>query len=185
MRACLVLVALTGAALADRAPAEAILPKHRAPPPQQQQPAPVPTPVEVAALAKTRAGTWTCKGNTQNGDGSSTPLQGTLIGKLDLDNAWLQLSFTSDKLKVTIYRGYDSVAKQWTQVELQSTSAHVMSTSPGEQNGAWTWTGTQSSPSGTLQVADHEQLDGKQLKMWGEALLGGSWQKIYEVTCAQ
>ena len=139
----------------------------------------------LADHAKSRTGTWTCKGNTQNGDGSSQPWQAKLVVKLDVDNAWLQLTFTSDKSQTMRYRSYDAAAGRWTQVEMQSTSAYVEATSPGEQNGAWAWTGMLTSPSGSYQVIEHEQLDGKTLKLWGEMMLGGKWQKAYEGTCGR
>ena len=41
------------------------------------------------------------------------------------------------------------------------------------------------SPHDTLQIRDYEQLTDGQLKLWGEALLGGTWQKLYDVTCTR
>ena len=61
----------------------------------------------------------------------------------------------------------------------------MISTSTGDSGGKWTWTGTATSPQGTLQLRDFEQRDAKQLKLWGEALLGGTWQKSYEVSCQE
>jgi hypothetical protein len=155
------------------------------PPPKPivQKPAP-----EVAAFGKQYAGTWTCKGNTMRGDGSSTPLTASVSVRLDLDNAWVVTSLVekSGPLKWTEYRTYDAVAKQWSRVQLANTSGYVVSTSLGEQGGKWTWTGTARSPNGSLELRDYEQADGKDgkaIKLWGEAMLGGSWTKLYEVTC--
>ncbi len=156
-----------------------------------RRPMPVPKPVpfkppaEIAALAKTLAGTWSCKGNTSRGDGSSTPLSATVVSRLDLDNAWISTTLVErgGTLKWTEYRTYDPRASQWTRIQIANTTGHVISTSPGEQTGKWTWTGTASSPLGSLQLRDYEQKDGKSLKLWGEAQISGAWQKLYEVTC--
>jgi hypothetical protein len=74
-------------------------------------------------------------------------------------------------------------ADQWTEIQLASGSAHAIATSLGEQNGVWTWRGTAESPRGTIQTRDHEQYLGKRLELWGEALLGGSWQQPYQASC--
>ncbi len=190
MRHVLVLAVLCSAALADplrpEPPASGEPAGILAQPPASR-PAPPPTPPvapEIGKLGKQIAGTYKCKGVALRADGSSTPLTGTVTAKLDLDNAWIQTSLVEDNgIKMVEYRTYDGVAKQWTRLQMASTTAHVVSTSLGEQNGKWTWEGTATSPQGTTQLRDHEQRDGKQLELWGEALLGGSWQKQYQVTC--
>jgi len=58
-----------------------------------------------------------------------------------------------------------------------------ISSSPGEKGGKWTWTGAATSPNGTLPLRDYEQRDGAQLRLWGEAQIAGTWQKLYDVTC--
>jgi hypothetical protein len=158
------------------------------------KPPPPPTPVqtpapEIAQLGRTAAGSYRCKGVMMRPDGSSSPLQATLAIELALDKAWVQTSLTETGkpggLKFVEYRTYDPVAQQWTRIQLASSSGHVISTSLGEKSGTWTWEGTATSPNGTLQLRDYEQLSPKQIKVWGEALLGGSWQKLYEATCAR
>jgi hypothetical protein len=116
-------------------------------------------------------------------------MQASLTIKLDLDKAWIQLSLVEQgkaagfAIKWTEYRTFDPTAKQWTRIQLANTTGHVISTSLGEKSGQWMWEGTATSPEGTMQVRDYEQRDAKQTKIWGEALLGGSWQKDYEATC--
>jgi hypothetical protein len=153
-------------------------------------PAPAPhppaaPPPEVAGLGKDLAGAWSCKGVALRGDGSSQPLQATLAIKLDLDDAWLVTTLldTAGGKKLTEYRTFDAAAKEWTRVQLLNTAAHVLSTSPGERAGKWTWTGTTTAPAGPQPVRDYEQRDGKQLRRWGEAQLDGTWQKTYDMTC--
>lgn len=191
----IVLFTTAGLAAADKAPMPDP-PAAAAPPVMavRRPPLPPPKPVvaapspEVAKLGKATAGAYKCKGVSLRGDGSSTPLEASLTIKLELDNAWVHASLAETKaggLKFDEYRTYDPTAKQWTRIQLASTSGHVVSTSLGEQGGKWTWEGTASSPNGSLQVRDYEQRDAKQLKVWGEALLGGTWQKLYEATCKE
>jgi hypothetical protein len=180
LRLC-VLVALAGTAYADKAvfePAQAPVLRH-VPPPAP----PVTPPLEVTQLAKQIAGTYACKGVMFVGNGASQPLTAKLAIKTALGGAWLASSLQSDSFSVDDYRTFDTIGKQWTRIQMTSTIAHAVSTSLGDKSGAWTWEGTQSSPSGTMQVRDHEELGKGQLKLWGEALLGGSWQKSYELTC--
>ncbi|HUJ57150.1 MAG TPA: hypothetical protein VLX92_01595 [Kofleriaceae bacterium] len=185
----------SGVARADRAepqasaPAGAVAPAlmHRPPVPQPVPPGFV-VPPEIAKLGKQLAGRYRCKGVTFNGDGSSRPMTASVSFKLDLGNGWIAMTLGEDKpgtLRVADYRTFDATAQQWTRIQLASTTAHVVSTSLGEKDGTWTWEGTASAPTATLQVRDYEQLAGGSLKMWGEALLSGTWQKRYEVTCTR
>jgi hypothetical protein len=165
------------------------MPSASSPPPRPRLPTPTPPPPpapEVAKLGKDVAGAYTCKGNAHNRDGSSTPLVAKLTIKLELDNAWIATSLVEKAGtggKFFDYRTYDGVGKQWTRIQLTNASTHVMSTSLGEKDGKWMWEGAATSPRGTLQVRDYEQWSGKQVKVWGEGLMGGSWQKLYEATC--
>jgi hypothetical protein len=157
---------------------------RRRPPPPPPQPAK--PPAEIATLGKLLAGTWQCKGNTQRGDGSSAPIVSTVTVKLDLEDAWIQMTLAevaSHTTKFTEYRTYDATAKQWTRIQMNNTTGHLISTSLGEKDGKWTWAGELVAPNGTLQLHDYEQLGAKEVKLWGEALLGGTWQKTYEVSC--
>jgi hypothetical protein len=191
MKMAIALVALCGVASAEKAAdmepppqAGARAPRPMPLPPQPPKPAP-----EIAKLGKDSAGAYKCKGVQLRRDGSSTPMQATLTIELALDGAWVQASLAEtgkpNPLKFVQYTTYDGVAKQWTRIQLASTSGYVVSTSPGEKSGQWSWEGTATSPLGTLQLRDHEQYGANQLKVWGEGLLGGSWQKLYEVTCAR
>jgi len=129
------------------------------------------------------AGTYTCKGNRMLDAGASTPLQATIVVKLDLDNAWLTASWTEKGVKLVDHRTFDDVSKQWTRFQLASDGSHAVLTSIGEKAGETVWEGTSASSTGSVQQRHHEQLNGKELKLWGEALLGGTWQKTYEAAC--
>ena len=138
---------------------------------------------EIAKQGKLLAGSYTCKGNTMIGGGASTPMQSTLVVKLDLDNAWIAGAWTEKANKLLDYRTFDDVSKQWTRVQLVSDGSHSMLTSLGEKAGEWAWEGVASSSRGSVTVRHHEAQNGKELKIWGEEQLGGTWQKSYEATC--
>jgi len=157
-------------------------------PPQPRPPQPVKPAAEVANLGKTLAGAWKCKGVTLHANGSSTPIQATYTTKLDVGTAWLATTIVdlgATSPRAVHYRTYDAIAKQWTRVGMAATSGYTVATSLGEAGGAWVWTGTETSPTGTLQVRETEQLTNASLKLRGEAMLSGSWQKLYEVTCTK
>ncbi len=104
---------------------------------------------------------------------------------LDLDCAWIHAKLTDNAgVKLDIYRTFDVVAQQWTQMSMANNGAHAVATSTGEANGTWTWVGPESSQAGTVQRRDYETV-GTTVKLWGERLLGGEWQKSYEISCTK
>jgi hypothetical protein len=163
---------------------------------ESPQVAPVPPPPSRVAVASPEtsklgaavAGSYSCKGVQLEADGSSRPMRGRLTIKLEPDFGWIQSTFVQElpsAFKIADFRSYDHVSKQWTRLRLTSASAHETATSLGEQNGIWTWSGIESSSIGTMQQRDHEQISKTSLKLWGEAMLGGTWEKQYEVTCTR
>src|SRR4051812_4567031 len=185
--ACLLVPSL---ALADRVaptsgaplPQPEIAPHVMRPMPPRPVPAPQPS-AEVAKQAKLLAGAYTCKGNRTQPDGSSTPFVAKISIKTELDNAWIASQWNEAAVKLTDYRTFDDTSKQWTRFLLASNGAHETLSSTGDKSGEWVWEGTQSSSTGTLQVRHHEKLAGKQLDLWGESLLGGTWTKGYTASC--
>ncbi len=154
-------------------------------PPRRPSPTPKPAPVpgEIAAHGKVLAGSYTCKGHQATASGASRPLEGTLAITLDLDNAWIHASWSSNAAKSATYATYDGVAHQWIRLEARSDGSRATLTSLGDKGGEWVWEGPAMSSTGTIQERHHEQLNGTELKLRGEALLGGTWQKSYEVSC--
>ena len=188
--ACLLVPSL---ALADRVAPTSGAPSR--PEPQQElapqvmrpmPPRPVPTghaSAEVARQGKLMAGSYSCKGNRTQPDGSSTPLVAKIAIKTDLDNAWIASQWSDSEAKLVDYRTFDDTSKQWTRFLLASNGSHETLTSLGEKSGEWVWEGAQTSSVGTTQVRHHEKLAGKQLDLWGESLLGGTWTKGYTASC--
>jgi hypothetical protein len=192
----LVCLLVPSLALADRVAPTAGAPAQPMPIPPQGEVAPhvmrpmPPRPVpavhasaEVERQGKAMAGTYACKGNRTQPDGSSSPFVSKITIKNDLDNAWIASQWTESAVKMTDYRTFDDTSKQWTRFLLASDGSHETLTSLGDKSGEWLWEGTQSSSTGTLQFKHHEKLGGKQIDLWGEALLGGTWQKVYTASC--
>jgi hypothetical protein len=177
---------VSGTAVADRLADPAPMPRQPPPPPPPPQP-----PAEIATVGAPLVGAWTCKGVQLPGDGSSRPASLKLAIDLDDDHAWIRTTAVETVtgqpgLKYTEYRTYDAISRAWTRLELASTTAHVVSTSTGEADGKWTWAGTLHQPTGDLEIRDFEKrADAKHLEMWGEELLGGAWQKVYQFSCAK
>lgn len=190
LRIALASLLISSVALADRvstpsagAPMPQQEPAVVAPMPRRPPAPPLAVSPEIATRGKLLAGTYACKGNRQLGNGASEPLQSSLVVKLELDNAWIVGQWTEKTGKFVDYRTFDDVAKQWTRMQLVSDGSHAVLTSIGEKSGEWVWEGVASSSRGTVTIRHHETLKGKELKIWGEAQLGGTWQKSYEVTC--
>jgi hypothetical protein len=167
-----------------------------APPPTQTPPIPErlrrrrpppPSPVDtILKESQAIAGSWACKGVVMLGTGASTPMTATLVLTADLDSTWIhgKLAQTGDgAFKVELYRTFDPVAQQWTELSMSNDGAHQTATSTGEANGVWTWVGEDISTAGTVQRRDYEQRGGGGVKVWGERSLGGEWQKSYELSC--
>lgn len=184
MRLALALILWSSVASADRAEPPAAEMAVVPPPPRRPRPPPPPIPGDIAIRGKQLAGTYSCKGTRLVGDGSSKPMQAKLAIKLDVENAWIAGTWTGD-VKMVDYRTYDATSKQWTRFLLVGDASHQTLASIGEKSGEWLWEGVESSQTGTLQVRHHEALDKKALKLFGEILLGGTWQKAYEATCTR
>lgn len=136
MQKIIALLALTsGVAFADRV----MVPEDPGPTlPKRLPPAPS-TPNEIAQLGKLISGTWKCDGEMPK-----------LTIKLVLGDAWIEMTsahFTSDMT-------YDAIAKQWTMIT-RTASSYTIATSLGEQQGVWTWSGTQ-----------HTSLSKTKLRFW-------------------
>jgi hypothetical protein len=178
----LIVVALL--ALATPAAADMAAPPRPRPKPVEITPA-----VEIATTARSMVGAWTCKGVQLAGDGSSRPALLALAVSVDPDGAWI--ATTADEtidgksvLKYTEYRTYDAVAKQWTQLEMANTTAYASTTSLGEANGQWTWAGTLHGAT-AVDIHNFEKRTATHVDMWGEQLLAGTWQKVYQFSCAR
>jgi hypothetical protein len=146
-------------------------------------PQPPPVPADIAKLGKAIGGTYACKGNRMTPTGQSTPLKSSLVVKLDLSDAWIAATWTEGATKFVDYRTFDGVAKQWTRFQMFGDGSHAQVMSLGEKAGEWLWEGSVASSTGTVQLRHHEQWNGKDLKIWGEQQLGGTWQKSYEASC--
>jgi hypothetical protein len=162
-------------AIADRGvPQEEAIPERAGgprPPPPPRLAQPRTPPAELVALAKDRAGMWSCSGG----------YVGKLEVKVSLDGAWLQTSGVLDidgvKVKVTEFRTFDAVAKQWTRIAMMGTTNHEISTSLGADKGVWVWT--------AAQRRDIEEQTKDKLTVRRQTISSGKWVTDSEAICSK
>jgi hypothetical protein len=190
------LAGLTAVAAADKIPT----PAARAPatmvapmPPKNPAPQmPMAQPDEVLVKAgQMMSGTWKCKGNMMNMDGSSTPMAGTNKASVELGKWFIHDSFSAPmgkgKFQFEAYTTYDAGSKTWNRVMVMSDGEWMAGSAKSADMSKQDWDLTMSGPHGAGMFRDHvDATDAKAgVKMWGEASMdkGKTWMKVYEETC--
>jgi hypothetical protein len=150
--------------------------------------APKPAP-EIAAMAKQLNGTWKCKGDSFNPDGSKTAITATSKAKLDVDKFWIAENLEVRgpmPFKMTAYTTFDAVAKKWRRVAVTSGGSYMVGTSDGLKDNKMDWTLDTVGPMSS-QFREHIDMSDAKAggKFWGEASMdkGKTWVKVYEMTC--
>jgi hypothetical protein len=119
-------------------------------------------------------------------DGSAQPMKATMKTKVALDNFWAQTTFAETKkggYKFESYRTFDG--KKWHGVMVDNMGGSEVSTSDGPKENKVVWESMSRGPMGEAKSRHHEEMVGKELKMWGEWSMdkGKTWVKGYEATC--
>jgi hypothetical protein len=185
LQIAIALMAMTGVASADaHAEKKAPTADKKAPPPQPKPAA------EIDAMAKLVVGTWRCKGESVNMDGSKAQVTATNKAKLDLDKFWITDTLEvkgAMPFKMTMYTTFDPAAKKWRRVAVDNWGSYMVGTSDGMKDNKMTWNMDTVGAMGSGQFRDHvDTSDAKAgVKMWGEmsADKGKTWNKVYEMTC--
>ena len=165
-------------------------------------PAPMAMPVappEVAALAKTLAGTWKCKGLMFMPNGASMPMNSTIKTKVELDGFWLRTSYAQTGVKKDAFKfeslaTYEASSKTWHRVQTDNMGSQEVGTSTGTLDGKTVWNVTSRNLMGTSMGRHYEGMEvamtangkvGNEYKMWGEYSMdkGKTWAKAYESVC--
>lgn len=198
------LFAMTGVAFAQPA-AKAPAPAPKAPavkkapdatkpaPPAMEKPKPA---AELADMAKAMTGTWRCKGEGMEMDGSKKAMTATNRTKLDLDKWWIVDTFDgrmgvgpkATSFKFVAYTTYDAANKKWRRYMIDNMGGHMIGTSDGMKDNKMTFHMDAWSPMGSGQFRDYvDTTDAKKtgVKFWGEMSMdkGKTWMKAYEMTC--
>jgi hypothetical protein len=85
--------------------------------------------------------------------------------------------------KFESYRTFDG--KKWHGLMVDNMGGSEVSMSDGPKENHVMWEGTGRSSMGEAKSRHHEEMAGKELKMWGEWSMdkGKTWVKGYEATC--
>lgn len=201
------LLACSSLALADEAkPAEkakqappaagaaAVAPKM---PPTPAPPMPEMKPAqEVTDAAKLMVGSYRCKGNDMNPDGSSRPSLASMKISTDLDGYYIVVELSEQKtkdnktpFKAKMFRTYDAASKKWinTIVAAVPGGPMTMTTADTLGTGRAMWTGTVDMMGQKITEHGYEEPDAKtkSVHIWGEVSMDGgkTFAKDYDMTC--
>ncbi len=166
-------------------------------PPKPQPPMPVMKPAqEVTDAAKLMVGSYRCKGNVMNPDGSSRPSIGSMKVSVDLDGYYILVEMAEQKtkdnptpFKAHMFRTFDATSKKWTNTMLAAAPGGPMTETSTDTMGTGpvTWSGE--GQMGTLKFTSrgHEEPDAKtkSVHLWGETSSDGgkTFAKEYDLTC--
>lgn len=163
-----------------------------APPAMPEKPKP---PTELADMAKAMSGTWRCKGEGAEMDGTKKPMTATNRTKVDLDKWWIVDTFDgktgvgakATTFKFVAYTTFDAANKKWRRYMVDNMGGHMVGTSDGMKDNKMTFNMDAWSPMGSGQFRDYvDATDAKAgVKFWGEMSMdkGKTWMKVYEMTC--
>jgi uncharacterized protein DUF1579 len=156
-----------------------------APPAATEMPKP---PQELADMAKQMAGTWKCTGQAEIG-GQMLDVKATITHKLDLDNWWVQSTFTGTAAKMppfkfTAFTTYDAANKKWFRTMVNGHGGHT--TAWGTASGTKvTWEGDARFGGADLKIRETEDASPKEVHIVGEYSKDGgkTWNKDHDATC--
>ncbi len=127
-------------------------------------------------------GSWTCTG-TSNLGGHMTRIKATLVGRLDLDGAWLALRGEAAKTKdvpsppkFQVYLSWNAATRRWETYVFDSGGTVEQASTPGFDAGSAAWTGTIHAGSAQYDVVEAwEQKSDKELRWSGSVAKQPAW----------
>lgn len=159
----------------------------------KEAPAMPTVPTELIEMAKVTTGTWKCKGESFERDGSKTAITATNKAKADLDKWWISESLEVKGMKMgafkmATYTTFDAASKKWRRVGLDNWGGQMVGTADAAPIGQpMVFNLDTLGPMGAGQFRDHtDPSDLKAgLKVWGEMSSdkGKTWVKVYEMVC--
>lgn len=154
---------------------------------------------ELAAMAKSMAGTWNCKGQGLGHDMKTmVDMTATMKSNLEMGGWWIHETFDAkmgkekEPFHFESYTKYDAKEKKLDRVMVEigggwSSGESSMSNCGAAPNGCkLDFELTSHGPMGDVPFKDHvDATDLKAgVKAWGEvAMEKGKWTKVYEMTC--
>lgn len=174
------------------AAAVAPMPPTKPPPPKED----MTPPAEIATAAKAMIGSYACKGNVSEMDGSSKPSTAKMKISTDLGGFYILVDITEGKSKdrpqpfmAHMFRTYDAGKKVWSNTMLANGPGGPMTETTTDAVGsgsAVTWSGTMEMMGQKISERSHEEPDAKtkSVHLWGEVSMDGkTWMKEYDLTC--
>lgn len=141
----------------------------------------VPLALAVNAFLAAFGGTWTC---TPHMPGVvAAPISRWTIAAMP-DSKWVIVRWSSRGANGTAFVGYLGPDAQWIYEDFHSDGSFSSNTSPGPQNGLWTWTGTFTTPQRVQHGAIQWQRDGGGFRQGYGRMLGASFRESAYSTCA-
>lgn len=164
-----------------------------APAKEAKAPAMPAVPSELIEMAKLTSGTWKCKGEGMDADGSKVAITATNKARAELDKWWIAESLEvkgmkMGVMKMTTFTTFDAPSKKWRRVGFDNFGGQMVGTADATPMGKpMTFNLDTLGPMGAGQFRDHiDASDLKAgLKAWGEMSTdkGKTWTKVYEMTC--
>jgi hypothetical protein len=174
------------------AAAVAPMPPTKPPPPKED----MTPPKEIADAAKAMVGSYSCKGNVSEMDGSSKPTTLKMKISTDLGGFYIVVDMMEAKSKdrpqpfmAHMFRTYDAAKKTWTNTMLGNGPGGPLTETTTDAVGtgaAVTWTGNTQMMGQNISEKSHEEPDlkTKTVHLWGEVSMDGkTWMKEYDLSC--
>lgn len=154
-------------------------------------------PAELAAMAKSGAGNWKCKGKAVADPSKPDMVEftGTYKSTLDLEKFWLKGEWTSAmgkmKMRGLIYTTYDASSKKWHRIMLDNAGGSGWESSSGLPAGAAegkiVWEGESRMGAMTSKTRSTEEVAAKSFKITSEMSMDGGKKYVtgMEMTCTK
>ena len=125
-------------------------------------------------------GGFGCTGSSMLDGKTLSPIKGTLVGKLDLDDHWLALRGEADKLSFQAYVTWNPAAQLWESYIVDNSGGAEIASSKGFTGATAIWNGKIRAGSHTVEVVETwEKKSDKELR-WSGKLKAVT---IYDWTC--
>jgi hypothetical protein len=125
-------------------------------------------------------GTWTC---TPHMPGVVTAPVSTWTIAPEPRSSWVVVRWSSRGAHGTAFVGYLPPSAQWVYEDFHSDGSFASNTSPGPQNGTWTWNGTFTSQQRVQHGAIQWRRDGDGFRQGYGRMLGASFRESAYSTC--
>lgn len=136
--------------------------------------------VAMNAFLAAFAGTWNC---TPHLTGVVSPSSSTWTIGADAGTPWAVVHWHARGGSGVAYVGYLAPEAQWIYEDFHSDGSFATNTSPGPQNGAWTWTGTYTTAQRTQHIAIQWRREGDGIRQSFGRMLGTSFRETQYSSC--